>query len=1591
MKCIDLAHRVSKMGLHALAVAIFVLMGMIFAGSPLADTTTVLPSGGSSTPAVQDMGMTVLNPSSSTYPGESTAGPYPLSTVDFSIQTPSIDALGMTTTANPDWQPTPIWNGFIWVPNPGSRSFVTTYDNTITLLSGKNITGRTLLGTTLASIYSESNRYDTGLELETNYNYTTLAGGTFNLAGNNTVNGIVGGNLNTWTSAWSVDPLYQINLQGYNVTFGDEVYAVNTYIHAGTNNTINNDYTFYKTLYSNLTFYQAASVLLNGGLAPVGTASGHLNYGGYNSYVTLGQNQTIAGNVTTSGVNGTLIFQGAGIVAGTVASPTSSLAEVRLNGVGNVLFTSSAQAARIDYVNYKAAALVGFNGGLNLTVDQSSTAFNQVAFNQHDGILQIGNNGSLTGNADEVVVSTTGNNLGTVTMVSGTQAITGNIGSAGHAIKRLNIGGENTGGLDLSTANYSTTTANGDIYAQSIMLNNNGTTNGSSLIMASGYDIYSTVGTGDANMGTLTLVGGAQSVSGQVGADALRLSNVNSGANGAVSSFGADVYSVNVTNTGAGTSNFATNVTATNIYVDSGTSNFTNNVTAETARIGSGVGNFNTNGTGTTTLTNLNFTGAGTANLYNGLAFTNLNYAGNNATVNVSAGKSLTGTAITTATTSGTGYLNMLGGDQTVNATVGATGLALNKITAGADSATTRFTNGAAVYANTLEVVGTGEVRLSGGLVGNLNYTNNVSGENGTVSVAPGKDVIGTVSTGSTGLNGAGSQGILTMASGTQQVSGAIGASGAALRTVNAGANGAITSLNGSMTYADTLQYSGNGTVVLNGTNGGGAVGGLVGTVDFGTNLTNTGALQIGDGVNLTTGAGGINFRDANGATLTFLGTSTVTGEVGALATLADTLANSTLKSIYAGAAGKTVTFNGDVHVSGNTFHVGAGTVNLAGDLYGPLLYDADGTVNVSNTKSIKNDPLDTTVIGTVKTATNNTGTLNYLGSTTLSNNIGESALYLKAVNFHSDSTVAAVSQNIDKNIYAKTTTIGNATTGTTANITATGKFLGDTLTLAAANVTLNTAGAVASTTLSPVDFAHTKNVNGTLTNTATVTQSTTGTSAITTNDATMNFAVGTAAYVAGGTNGVISAAGSSSITGGAGSTLVMNGSETVNISLLGSTRNGETIALIDVDSGVAASTQAATLKDNSFVIDTALSRSATGDLVLTTSRVANTYVTKSGTAGHFSNAAATGLGTLAASGTGYTSDMQTVLNKLDIDQWGYGNNQANLAAQVQLLAPIANMSLTQSALSASNLVLTTAGERLTARRSVAKSSGKDISDDTAVKNGLWIKAVGSHGTQKQDDSYDGYTLNQYGLTGGADRRIGQNFILGAALGFITADVNQKDFRDGDTSRINNYQLMGYASYDITKSLYAEAVLSGAYNRYDGQRLAAVGRKADYDFNGSQFGARLGMGYGINLGSIAKFTPMASLNYTRVAQSSYTETGAGALNLRIDSQTFDRLQSGLGGRLAAEWSVSKMTYRPEVAVNWFYNAGTLNKDIVASFEGGGGAFTTPTASVDRNTGNLGLAFTALYDKAISFKLGYNLDISKNYVGHTGSAYFCWAF
>ncbi|WP_164967285.1 hypothetical protein, partial [Arcobacter ellisii] len=212
----------------------------------------------------------------------------------------------------------------------------------------------------------------------------------------------------------------------------------------------------------------------------------------------------------------------------------------------------------------------------------------------------------------------------------------------------------------------------------------------------------------------------------------------------------------------------------------------------------------------------------------------------------------------------------------------------------------------------------------------------------GTVVLANGSDVNSAITTATTNT------GTLTL-NGSSTVSGSVGASGALLKEINAGANGSSSTFSSDV-YATNLDVEGTGTVNLNGDYTGTAIR---------YNADGTVVLANGSDVNSA-----ITTATTNTGTLTLNGSSTVSGSVGASGAL--------LKEINAGANGSSSTFSSDVYAT-NLDVEGTGTVNLNGDYTGTAIrYNADGTVVLANGSDVNS---------AITTATTNTGTLTLNGS----------------------------------------------------------------------------------------------------------------------------------------------------------------------------------------------------------------------------------------------------------------------------------------------------------------------------------------------------------------------------------------------------------------------------------------------------------------------------------------------------------------------------------------------------------------------------------------------------------------------------------
>jgi outer membrane autotransporter protein len=502
---------------------------------------------------------------------------------------------------------------------------------------------------------------------------------------------------------------------------------------------------------------------------------------------------------------------------------------------------------------------------------------------------------------------------------------------------------------------------------------------------------------------------------------------------------------------------------------------------------------------------------------------------------------------------------------------------------------------------------------------------------------------------------------------------------------------------------------------------------------------------------------------------------------------------------------------------------------------------------------------------------------------------------------------------------------------------------------------------------------------------------------------ARMGFAIAPA-----GQNG-ISTVGSGRLNVG---TLILNGFENYGIQLGGSLKNASSKTLIHATSVDSATPNVIDftepsvpamlttsqlpgedrINDNSYVITSRVQRVG-NDIVYTATRARDVYVSKavSYVGGHFSNNAALTLSDVAFDGR-QLGDLATVIDRLDINDYGYGNTAANLAVQSKRLAPIANNAYVLSALSASDTMLSTSDDRLNTLR------GGIVGTAKSANNALWVQGFSQIGKQSGFvhqsalNAYDGFKTDLMGLTVGFDAPVATGW-LGAALSMASGSIQQNDFRSGDSATTNNTQFSLYGTQEFGAA-YAQMSLAWGQSDLNGARATAVGRTAHDAFTLRNSDVRLGAGYRFKFkDGKSMMTPYVSLQSARVNQPLRTETGAGDLGLQIEEKTYDRNRAQIGLRYSTESHLLGKPTFLSLQGAMSRDSGLNNMDVQASYTGQttGLAFVTAAAPVDRTAFHFGAATSMAMTKSSSVQVKFDLEHRRSFNGQGVQIKGLWLF
>jgi len=752
-----------------------------------------------------------------------------------------------------------------------------------------------------------------------------------------------------------------------------------------------------------------------------------------------------------------------------------------------------------------------------------------------------------------------------------------------------------------------------------------------------------------------------------------------------------------------------------------------------------------------------------------------------------------------------------------------------------------------------------------------------------------------------------------------------------------------------------------------------------------------------------------VSTNNAGLSNIVFSSNSNVYGTIGTGASFADITMTGTTS----------VNFYGTVNTT--TMHVATGTADfLSGtnNNNAAITFTGDGTVNLAP---------NTTVIGAITNQSADLGTL-VLGSASVLNGAVGGATGLKAINVVGGNNVAGISATISGavdtysiSLLTNTLNIGgaltlaNGGTGVVINTTvANGSVYGNIIPVGA--VSLGTGvideTLVGSATILPADDI----IAGLVAPVTVISNSPSGSTTI--NNGTLvvsnnpgllgaGAVVNSAALDLGTTNLILDntytqssgsnldlTANSSSSYGDittTGHAAVVSGTSAVNVTVGGYIPNGAVLTIINTGgAGVTGSTNTVN------TIETGTSYYTPRVLFTDSDLNGNNIVTAnrstSGFASLANNTNAKAAGHVLDNETDPSSDLSNILNTLEF------SSNAQTTAALSTLTPVVDRGVMDtSTLSLNNFV----GASVERAQNVLTLASSETSDNTGVSsgdesplNGLWAKQYGGYIDQGTRDGIVGYNAWNTGTAVGLDHLFTDDLTVGVSLGYAYGNIHSDE--NSATTYSNSAEAAVYAAYQGQNHPYfIDAAGTFANNWYEGQRSISIdnsiNRIADAEYQGQQSGVYLDGGYKFDVGHDIVLTPLASLQWTHLAFGSYTETNAGDLNLMVNRQSYNILESGLGGSISSQEKYDWGNVTPELHAKWLYDFINDDMTVTSAFTGGGASFVSNGANPDRNAANIGGSLSFDLKDDISLIAGVDTEIKENFFAAYGSVSLRYKF
>jgi outer membrane autotransporter protein len=427
---------------------------------------------------------------------------------------------------------------------------------------------------------------------------------------------------------------------------------------------------------------------------------------------------------------------------------------------------------------------------------------------------------------------------------------------------------------------------------------------------------------------------------------------------------------------------------------------------------------------------------------------------------------------------------------------------------------------------------------------------------------------------------------------------------------------------------------------------------------------------------------------------------------------------------------------------------------------------------------------------------------------------------------------------------------------------------------------------------------------------------------------------------------------------------------------------NGQTISnVIMADGGIIIEDEKLIIEDNSALLDFSYKTDINGwalDLLVSQEKtVQSTIASDNKNAGQ----AATVLQNIRDNLSKYSqmNEVNNALNGLSTDK--------QVADAVDSTTP----QTTTSSFTASNQISNNVSNIVSQRQNVnLNGSGLNSGDEMLSEKNVWVKPYGSFGSQEDKAGVNGFDIDTYGIGLGVDGEYADNQKIGVGFFYTNANVDVNNV--SQTSDIDVYSLIVYGNLPIiddkTNLLYQ---LGYSLQETSSQRdIAFMSTTAESDYTSHVASADVKLLRDYQINDDVLLQPFVSTTYRYFNSPSYSENGAGALNLDVKSFSSSEFILGVG---------TLGYYRLDESSKLFgnVNVGYDLKDdsnIVSSSYQGASGLSFETKGIDNGRWNydLGLGVENDITELSNLSFSYNFQgEGSDYTNHVISAKYTFKF